>query len=51
VAEALLTLSEALDRAQSSQPSLELFNNCAQHAEQLSEPGRLWNGFTSMPSN
>ena len=47
MAEAILTLSEALDRAQSGQLTLELFNNCAQHAKQFSELGRLWNGSTS----
>jgi hypothetical protein len=39
VAEAILTLSEALDRAQSGQLTLELewFNICAEQAKQLSE--------------
>lgn len=37
VAEANRTLSEALDRAQLGQPTLEVFNICAEYAEQLSE--------------
>jgi hypothetical protein len=41
VAEALPTLSEALDGAQLGQPILECFNICAEHTKQLSERGRL----------